>query len=290
MKSLKMGSKKYLIYKQIVHSMPEVNNKAENLMNWEDVFLRDVIVSFLDVLNNRIHWYNHWEDESRKIDVPFYYSVTGGDDFLLDAFVDDVPDRRIELNYDQVPRGIVTLTNWKVKSDELTNPNIRISRYLEDSATLRRVVSKVRALPLNATFDIKIRVASELDLFKAVQAWWNFIYQYQYFDFEHNFLRINAFLKVPDDFQNTVVREIRMDSPIYPEQNFQINVETYYPLYGEIENIPPVKKTLFKQYSWKLAGSGTESQRRPNNQYPQQDTFDGELPDTKLGPTKPKDC
>ena len=252
--------------------MAEINNRVENKFNWEDVFLRDLIVSFMDVLNDRIYWVNNWEDESKKIEVPFYYSVTGGDDFLLDSFVDDVPDKRIELNYDKIPRGIVTLTSWKIKSDQLTNPNVRISRFVENNAMLKRVVSKVRALPMNATFEVKIKVSSELDLFKAVQAFWNFIYQYQYFDFEHNFLRINAFLKIPDDNTNTVLREVRMDSPIYPEQTFTINIETYYPLYGDIENIPAIKRTLFKQFSWKLSGSGSASESDSTNSYPQPET------------------
>ena len=249
--------------------MPELNNKVENKYNWEDVFLRDLVVSFLDVLNDRIYWINHWEDETRKIHVPFYYSVTGGDDFLLDAFVDDVPDKRVELNYDQIPRGIVTLKSWKIKSNQISNPNVRISRVVEETDILKRVVSKVRTLPLTATFEIKIKVASELDLFKLIQSIWNFIYQYQYFYFDHNFLRVDAFLKLGDDTQNNVIREVKMNTAIYPEHSFSINVETYYPLYGDIEQIPPVKRTMFKQYTWNMQGSGTEAQKKPKNNYPQ---------------------
>jgi hypothetical protein len=265
--------------------MPEYNNNVGQHFNFDDVFLRDLIVSLMDVLNQRIYWHNHWEDETRKINVPFYYSVTGGDDFLLDSFVDDVPDRRIELNYDQVPRGIVTLNDWKVKSDQLTNPNVRISRYVEDNSILKRIVSKIRSLPLSATFEIKIKVASEIDLFKAVQAFWNFVYQYQYFDFEFGYLRVNGFFKMPDQKSNKVVREITMDSPIYPEQTFSLNVETFFPLFGEIEEIPPIKRTQWKNYIWKLAGSGAEAQTKPENNYPQPDTFDGELPDPKISPS-----
>jgi len=249
--------------------MPELNNRIENKYNWEDVFLRDLVVSFLDVLNDRIYWVNNWEDESRKINVPFYYSVTGGDDFLLDSFVDDVPDKRIELNYDQIPRGIVTLKSWKIKSDQLSNPNVRISRVVEDNEMLKRVVSKVRTLPLTASFEINVKVASELDLFKLIQSIWNFVYQYQYFYFDHNFLRIDAFLKLSDDDQNSVLREIKMNTAVYPEHKFNVKVETYYPLYGDIEQIPPIKRTMFKQYTWNLAGSGAEVQKNPKNNYPQ---------------------
>ncbi|MFV2014443.1 MAG: hypothetical protein ACC656_03365, partial [Candidatus Heimdallarchaeota archaeon] len=131
---------------------------------------------------------------------------------------------------------------------------------------------------------IKIRTASELDLFKSVQAIWNFLYQYQYFDFEHSFLRINAFMKLPDNDQTTIIRDIKMETSIYPEQKFTINVETYYPLYGETEYIPAVKKTLFKQYTWKLAGSGTEA-ATIKNQYPQPGTVSG-LPDSNSPSSK----
>ena len=242
----------------------------EKLKNYEDTFLRDVTVAFIAQLHNRIFWYNRWQNEDKKIDVPFYYSMTGDDRFLLDSFVDDVVGQRIEQNYDVIPRGIVTYTTANVKSTEFTNPNVRISRTItDDDHELKSVMSKVRSLPMSISYDIKIKVASEQDLFKCQQAIWNLIYQYQYFYFEHNFMRIDASFRLPDEFQTTITRESKMDTDIDMTHNFQLDVHTYYPLFGEIERIPPVNRVQWQSYIWKLAGSGAEAiDPLKSNQYP----------------------
>lgn len=245
----------------------------ENHKNFDDAFLRDVIVAFLAQLHNRLYWYNRWSNETVKIEVPFYYSLTGDDRFLLDSFVDDIAGKRIEQNYDVVPRGVVTLESTTIKSNEFTNPNVRISRYFEENAELKRVVSKVRTLPLTLGFDIKIRVASEIDLFKCQQAVWTLIYQYQHFYFEHSFIRIDASFKFPDEFQTKIAREINMTSDIYMEHNFRLDVNTYYPLFGEIERIPSINRVEWQNNIWRLKNSGAEDIKsiETKNQYPAED-------------------
>lgn len=243
----------------------------EKHMNYDDTFIRDVTVAFLATLHNRVYWYNIWHNETRKIEVPFYYSLTGDDRFLLDSFVDDIAGKRIEQNYDVIPRGVISLENTTIHSSEFTNPNVRISRAVEENDELKRVVSKLRALPLTLSYDIKIRVASELDLFKCQQAVWNLIYQYQYFYFEHNFIRIDAAFRFPDDFQTKIAREINMTTDVYMEHTFKLDVNTYYPLFGEIEKIPPINRVQWQNNIWKLQGSGAEKvdPLSPNfNQYP----------------------
>ena len=60
-----------------------------------------------------------------------------------------------------------------------------------------------------------------------------------------------------------------MDTDIYMTHNFQLDVHTYYPLFGEIERIPPVNRVQWQSYIWKLAGSGAEAiDPLKSNQYP----------------------
>lgn len=226
--------------------------------NYDDTFLRDVNVAVLEALNNRIYWYNKWENEERKINVPFYYSMTGDDRFLIDAFVDDIPGKRIEQNYDVVPRGVVTLEETTIMSNEFTNPHVKVSRYIEDNNELKMVVSKIRNLPLQLTYDIKMRVASELDLYKCHQAIWNLLFQYQYFYFEHNFIRIDCSFVLPNAFQTKIERNITMTSDLYMEHSFRLDVHTYYPLFGDIERMPASNKVQWNLNFWKLRGSGAE--------------------------------
>lgn len=251
----------------------------EKHMNYDDTFLRDTTVALLATLHNRLYWYNIWHNETRKIEIPFYYSMTGDDRFLLDSFVDDIAGKRIEQNYDVIPRGIVTLESTSINSNEFTNPNVRISRYIEENAELKRVVSKLRSLPITLSYEIKIRVASELDLFKCQQAVWNLIYQYQYFYFEHNFIRIDASFRFPDEFQTKIARETNMTSDIYMDHTFRLDVHTYYPLFGEIERIPPINRVQWQNNIWKLKGSGAEKidpLSTDFNQYPPDEATTGD--------------
>lgn len=241
-----------------------------NTNNWYDVYLRDLVLSVKNELHNKIYFYNKWEDEYRKIDIPFYYSMSGDDNFILDSFYDDIPTSRIDGNYDKVPRGIFTLENWNMKTEEVTNPNVRISRLVDNYDILKRYVSKIRALPLTATFNIKIKVASEVDLFKIAESFWNLVYNYQYFDFEFKYFKIKAHFKMPD-ITHDISRDIKMDSEIYKTQTFTLNVQTYYPLFGELENIPPLKKVEWQHSIWKLNGSGLKGgfNSGSKNCYPQ---------------------
>lgn len=250
------------------------NMPIETNYNFDGVFLRDVIVSTLAQLHNRIYWYNNWENEQRKIEVPFYYSLTGDDRFLLDSFVDDIPGKRIEQNYDRIPRGVITLESTKINSQELTNPNVRVNRVVEnlEKTELKRVLSKVRSAPMTVGFEIKVRVASEIDLFKCQEAIWNLIFQYKYFYFEYKFLRIDAFFRLPDEFQTKLNRDINMTSDIYIEQSFRLDVSTYYPMFGEIEPVAPINRVHWQNNIWRLNGSGAENipDLTKDNTYPPQ--------------------
>ena len=94
--------------------------KIGDRFNYDDVFFRDLTVCVLDTMEGRIKWVNKFSSGDVPVDVPFYYSVTGDERFLLDSFQDDIVsnNRYIELNTDIIPRGHLTLTNWSIKSDE----------------------------------------------------------------------------------------------------------------------------------------------------------------------------
>lgn len=249
--------------------MPTIEHK----FNYNDTFLRDVTVALLNELHNKITWNNVFSNQTKKVIVPFYYSLTGDDRFLMDSFVDDIPGKRIEQNYDKVPRGVVSLESTTVRSNELSNPNVKVNRYVEENEELRRVVSKMRSLPLTLSYDIRIRVATEGDLFKCQQAIWNLIYQYQYFYFDHNFVRLEAFFRMPDELTSKINREINMQSDVYMEKSFRLDIKTVYPLFGEIERIPSVNRVKWQNDIWRLDGSGATDNDdiTKKNSYPPQD-------------------
>jgi hypothetical protein len=89
--------------------------------NFEDVFFRDLTVCVLDTLEGEVRWVNKFSSGDRVVNVPFYYSMTGDERFLLDSFTDDIVSgdstgngRYLELNTDIIPRGHLTMKSFSM--------------------------------------------------------------------------------------------------------------------------------------------------------------------------------
>ena len=91
--------------------------------NYDNNFFRMVSVSLIKTLTNTITWINYFSDKKMRVVVPFYLSIASQDRFVLDAFVDDIPSSRIELNTDQIPRGHVTFSSFSTDTSQFANPN-----------------------------------------------------------------------------------------------------------------------------------------------------------------------
>lgn len=203
--------------------------------NWDNVFLRDLTVSVLAELENKIKWKNRFSDKTIDVDCKIYYSLTGSEDFLMDSFTDDIPgeDRFVELNTDEYPRGHITLESWRTKSDEFANPNVWLRTVTENHEEIRNVLAKVRALPISAQFTLNILVNSEIDTFKASQSIMDTMWAFKYLYFEHNFMNIDAVLRVPDDQQVEITREHNLQSSSEIKLSITFDVDTYYPAYND---------------------------------------------------------
>ena len=60
--------------------------------NSDDSVVRHIIIGLIADLNNKVYFYRQSSESERKIiDVPFYYSVTGDDQFLRDTFLFTTP-------------------------------------------------------------------------------------------------------------------------------------------------------------------------------------------------------
>ena len=199
--------------------------------NFEDVFFRDLTVCVLDTLEGQIKWLNRFSTGDIYVNVPFYYSLTGDERFLLDSFQDDIVsnNRFVELNTDQIPRGHLTMTGFNIKSDEFANPNVWLRMVIENEVEIRKVLAKVRAIPISVNFDLAITLSSEVDVFKCSQAIMDTLWLYRYMYFEHNFMNIDAIMIMPDTEQIEIAREKNMTSDNMIKLSLSFEVHTYYP-------------------------------------------------------------
>lgn len=214
--------------------------------NFEDCFFRDLTVCLLDTLEGEIYWTNKFTKADIKVKVPFYYSMTGDERFLLDSFSDDVvsSNRYVELNTDLIPRGHITMSGFDIKSDEFANPNVWLRMVVEDKTEVKKILTKVRAVPISVKYDLSILLASEIDSFKCSQAIINTIWLYRYMYFEHNYMNIDAILILPDANQVEISRDKNMTTDNTIKLTVSFEVHTYYPAFRSDEsNVVSPKKT-----------------------------------------------
>lgn len=215
--------------------------------NMDEVFLRDLTICVLDTLEGRVKWINRFTSGDVQVNVPFYYSLTGDDRFLLDAFTDDVvsTNRFVELNTDQIPRGHVTLTSWQIRSDEFRNPNIWLRNVVEDNVEAKRVLNKLRAIPITATYNLEVLLKTEVDVFKCSQAIMNTLWLYKYMYFEHNYMNIDAIMIQPDNNSIEIVREKNLKSDNTIKLTASLEVQTFYPAFITNVEVKPFRTRWF---------------------------------------------
>jgi len=204
--------------------------------NYDDVFFRDLTICTLAMLEERLGWVNNFKDSNINVDIPVYYSLSGNNnDYLLDSFVDDVvgSERKLDMNVDIIPRAHCTLKSWRMKGDEFANPNVWLRQVVEDEEEIRKVLTKVRAIPIQANFDASIILNSELDTFKASEVIMTALMFYKHMYFEHNFMYIDAVVTFPEENPVEVNREVNMGDNEQIKLDFGFEVHTYYPGWGE---------------------------------------------------------
>lgn len=201
--------------------------------NFEDVFFRDLTVCVLDTLEGQVRWVNRFSSGDVPVEVPFYYSLTGDERFLLDSFQDDIvsENRFVELNTDSIPRGHLTMTGFNIKSDEFANPNVWLRMVVENDLEIRKVLARVRAIPITVNYELTIKLSSELDTFKCAQAIMDTMWIYKFMYFEHNFMNIDAVILMPDTNQIEMSREKNLTSDNNIQLKASFEVSTYYPAF-----------------------------------------------------------
>lgn len=212
--------------------------------NSDDSVFRHVIIGLLADLNNKLHFYRQMDNNTRTIiDVPFYYSITGDDQFLRDQFLfvtpsgpNCYPDAGFaDGNYDVIPRGLVNLTSMSVDSGKLVNKRT-VGNYtrMDENGAMQGYVSEFEMIPINLGVDVEIIVSSTLDAFKVTEAIIKTLYKSNYFNVEVGNLnegtyRLSSYYAMPDDYGNERPLEFTFEDKDKYKIVFPIEVNTFLP-------------------------------------------------------------
>lgn len=204
---------------------------ANNQYNYDDNFFRMVGASVAKTFHTSVSWINYFHDKKMRVIVPFYLSLPGQDKYLLDAFVDDIVDARVELNVDQIPRGIITFKSFNSDISQFANPNEYILNKREINGKMKAFLQKTKAVPIKLNYDIDIVLNSEIDTLKCSEKLINTFFNYMYFNFDYFGMKMDAVFTLPDDKEIEIQRDASLDSDVKKHIKFPITVETYYPIF-----------------------------------------------------------
>jgi hypothetical protein len=199
--------------------------------NYDNVYLRMVTVALGRTLNKAIRWINYFKDEKKCITLPFNYRMFGQERFLLDSYLDDIVDRRVELNTDIIPRGVITLSSFASVVDEFANPNVYIPKDCKIHDEWKRIITKVKAIPMQMNFEIEILLDNERDLWVCSEKIMMLFFNYFLFNMDYFGMKIDLVLVLPDDKTVEFPTEGDLTSDKKKTIKFPLTVRGYYPVW-----------------------------------------------------------
>lgn len=215
--------------------------------NSDDSVLRHIIIGFLADLNNKVYFHRQLSNDERVlVDVPFYYSITGDDQFLRDQFLfttasgpDCHPDRGFaDGNYDAVPRGVANLTSMSIDSAKLVNKRT-VGSYtkMNPEGAMEGYTAEFDMIPINMGFDIEILVSSVLDSFKITESIVKRLYKSNYFNVEVGHLeegtyRIASYYAFPEDYTQERPLGFTFEDKEQYKITFPIEVNSFIPAFN----------------------------------------------------------
>lgn len=206
-------------------------------LNTDDIFLRNLSISLLELLNSLITLDQSKDDTRETFNVPFQYNFGNDEQFLKDFYIglpDDCNIPIAEGTYDIIPRGVINLDTFQIVPSDITNRFVRGS-YTETGKNdqgeneLTGYSAQLYSLPFHVVFDVKIITASLNQAFKIIEQIVDLIYAHRVMYFRYKGLRIPAQFTFPET--ETVDRKYSFS---YADSNklhvnFKADVETYFP-------------------------------------------------------------
>jgi hypothetical protein len=162
--------------------------------NTQDIFLRNLTIAVLDLLNRSLEIELWREDRPEIHTIPFYFNNGVDEGFMQDFFIGIPPNCKIaqlaEGNYEPIPRGNLTLSSFQIKPGEVTNKFVRgtFQRNEFDENDERRskaYSSRMYSLPMSVKFDAKMLVDNLNKTFKATEKLFDVLYSNQTLYFQY---------------------------------------------------------------------------------------------------------
>ena len=201
--------------------------------NKDNTILRYVIVATLAELRSKVFYYNRIDEDSiQRINVPFYYSITGNERFLTDNFVyDAVAENKAIGDYEVVPRGVLQLSSLSIDSGNATNKFVRGEFVREVDGVLRTFSLETNFLPLNMTFGVTAVCSNNLEMLKVTESVLSKLYKTTTYSIDLGMFRVQASMAVPEDYSQDKLFEFALNDKKEFTVTFDIEVKSFVPIF-----------------------------------------------------------
>lgn len=193
-------------------------------------FLRHIIAALLQELNNKVYFYNVLdEDTKEKIDVPFYYSVTGQERFLLDNFLfDNLAEGKAIGDYDRIPRGVIQLDSSSIDSSSLINKFVRTQIIRPYKGQLKTFALMTQAIPITLSFSTTVVVNNTIELFKVTESLISSLYKNNLFYVDYGGFQAQSNFALPEDLGQEQLFEYGFTDRKEYKVTFSLEVKSFF--------------------------------------------------------------
>lgn len=157
------------------------NNEMTVKKNYENVFLRSIIVSFSSFMSKIVEFERYKNGSTETIKCPIFYSYTGDQTFLSDMFLDthrypyNGEKQLVEGNTMPIPSGTFTLKESGLQNANVSGGNERLLYFVDEEnehGIQPQVPYSARGVWFPETFsvELEIKTSSEIDRLKVYDA------------------------------------------------------------------------------------------------------------------------
>ena len=207
--------------------------------NTDDVHMRAVMVGLINLLNKNIVIEHVISDtESKLTPVPFYPEMANDERFMQDFYMHYHPDCETgfaEGNYDQVPRGVITLSSFTIDSASLVNKFVRGTFHRQDPDTnsVKAYSDYINVIPIRMSYDVDIITGSLLEAFKIIQEFIATFYTAATFQVSYKGFRVPCQIGFAQDYTVAKPVEFTYGDEKKITVSFPLEMETYQPVVGD---------------------------------------------------------
>jgi hypothetical protein len=209
--------------------------------NTTDVFTRNVIVGLSSFLYDVINIKQVVKGEIQIKRMPFFYSMTGEEQFIQDYFANtdkycNILSPKIEGNTVRIPSGVFTFTDVGVRQQDMTSGNTR-AEYVKTFETdfgdeERNMSARTDFIPLEFGFEAVVKCGSDVERLKIFQEMIRMFYKQKkfYIKFE-GFNKLPVTVSFPESYniaKNFQFKYGQEDKR--PKLTFQLQVVAYQPI------------------------------------------------------------